>query len=102
MKFIGILIVLTGLSAGGYFLWRHGPVIEPTTNASSRPTTAFVQSRDIRFMVNDACDIGPVLQISVRPEVNRPITDFPVDIADKVGKAELLCRLVGKNARFQF
>jgi len=101
MKFIGILIVLTGLSAGGYFLWRHGPVIEPTNNASSRPTTAIVQSRDIRFIVNAAGDIGPADQVSVRPEVNERIAELPVDVGDKVHKGELLCLLDDKDLQIE-
>src|SRR5256886_15276465 len=101
MKFIGILIVLTGLSAGGYFLWRHGPVIEPTNNPTSRPTTAIVQSLDIRFIVNAAGDIGPADQVSVRPEVNGRIAELPVDIGDKVRKGELLCRLDDKDLQIE-
>ena len=101
MKFIGILIVLTGLSAGGYFLWRHGPAIETSNNTTSRPTTAVVQSRDIRFIVNAAGDIGPADQVSVRPEVNGRIAELPVDIGDKVHKGELLCRLDDKDLQIE-
>src|SRR3989442_9647863 len=101
MKFIGILTVLTGLSAGGYFLWRHGPVIEPSTNTTSRPTTAIVQSRDIYFAVSAAGDIGPADQVSVRPEVDGRIAELPVDIGDQVKKDALLCRLDDRNLQIE-
>ncbi len=101
MKLIALLIVFTGLGAGGYFLWRHGPVIEQTKNLSSRQTTAPVESRDISFVVNAAGDIGPADQVSVRPEVNGRIADLPVDIGDKVTRGTLLCRLDDKDLQIE-
>src|SRR5258706_5843793 len=101
MKFIGIFIVLSALSAGGYFLWRHAPAIEQASNTSARPSTAIVESRDIRFVVNAAGDIGPADQVSVRPEVNGRIAELPVDIGDKVRKGDLLCRLDDKDLQIE-
>jgi RND family efflux transporter MFP subunit len=101
MKFIAIFIVLTGLGTGGYFLWRHGPVLEQANHASTRQTTATVESRNIRFIVNAAGDIGPADQVSVRPEVNGRIAELPVDIGDKVKKNALLCRLDDKDLQIE-
>src|SRR4051812_4752752 len=101
MKFIAILIVCMGLGAGGYFLWRHGLVIEQTKTVPGRQTTAVVESRDIRFVVNAAGDIGPADQVSVRPEVNGRLAELPVDIGDKVRKGSLLCRLDDKDLQIE-
>jgi RND family efflux transporter MFP subunit len=60
-----------------------------------------VESRDIRFMVNAAGDIGPADQVSVRPEVNGRIAELPVDIGDKVRKGQLLCRLDDKDLQIE-
>src|SRR5437763_16413025 len=101
MKLIAIFLVVTGLGTGGYFLWRHGPVLEQANQATARQTTAVVESRDIRFVVNAAGDIGPADQVSVRPEVNGRIAELPVDIGDKVRKGELLCRLDDKDLQIE-
>src|SRR5436305_12999403 len=101
MKFIAIVIVFAGLGVGGYFLWRHGPVIEQTKTVPGRQTTAPVESRDIRFVVNAAGDIGPADQVSVRPEVNGRIAELPVDIGDKVKQNALLCRLDDKDLQIE-
>src|ERR1043165_2247234 len=101
MKFFSILVVLAGLGTGGYFLWRHGPAIEQPRPASNRPTTAVVESRDIRFMVNAAGDIGPADQVSVRPEVNGKIALLPVDIGDRVKKGDSLFTLDDTDLQIQ-
>src|SRR5437762_4110708 len=101
MKLIAIFIVLTGLGTGGYFLWRHGPVLEQANHATGRQTTAPVEARDIRFVVNAAGDIGPADQVSVRPEVNGRIAELPVDIGDKAKKDSLLCRLDDKDLQIE-
>src|ERR1043165_8559277 len=101
MKFFSILVVLAGLGTGGYFLWRHGPSIEQPRPLSNRPTSAVVESRDIRFMVNAAGDIGPADQVSVRPEVNGRISELPVDIGDRVKKDALLCRLDDRDLQIE-
>ncbi len=101
MKLIAIFLVMTGLGTGGYFLWRHGPVVEQANHSTGRQTTATVESRDIRFVVNAAGDIGPADQVSVRPEVNGRIAELPVDIGDKVKKNALLCRLDDKDLQIE-
>jgi len=101
MKFFSIFAVLVGLSAGGYYIWKKGPSLEQPSPASNRTTTAVVESRDIRFVVNAAGDIGPADQVSVRPEVNGRIAELPVDIGDKVRKGELLCRLDDKDLQIE-
>jgi len=101
MRLIAIFAVLDGLGAGGYYLWRNPHAIEQPNPVSNRPTSAVVESRDIRFVVNAAGDIGPADQVSVRPEVNGRIAELPVDIGDKVRKGELLCRLDDKDLQIE-
>ncbi len=101
MKLFLTLIVVAGLAAGGYFLWKHSPATEPNGRLAGRPTTAIVEARDIRFTVNAAGDIGPADQVSVRPEINGRIDELPVDIGDKVKKGDLLCRLDDKDLQIE-
>src|SRR4051794_29841776 len=101
MKLISILLLISGLGAGGYFLWRNGPVIDQAKDAPTRPTTANVESRDIRFVVNAAGDIGPADQVSVRPEVNGRIAELAVDSGDKVKKDALPFRLGDKGLQIE-
>src|SRR3954464_4951918 len=101
MKFFAILIVLTGLGAGGYYIYTKAPTTEQANPTANRTTTAVVESRDIRFVVNAAGDIGPADQVSVRPEVNGRLAELPVDIGDKVRKGELLCRLDDKDLQIE-
>ena len=101
MKFFAILVVLAGLGTGGFYLWRNNATTEPSSTNSTRPTEAQVESRDIRFVVNAAGDIGPADQVSVRPEVNGRIAELPVDIGDKVPKNSLLCRLDDKDLQVE-
>jgi len=101
MKFFAIFVVIASLGTGGYFLWRNNAAAEPANTNLARPTTAVVESRDIRFVVNAAGDIGPADQVSVRPEVNGRIAELPVDIGDKVPKNSLLCRLDDKDLQIE-
>src|SRR5215212_5674148 len=101
MKLLAGLIVLAGLGFGGFFLWQKTPSIDPANRVSTRPTTAPVEPRDIRFVVNAAGDIGPADQVSVRPEVNGRIAELPLDIGDKVHKDGLLCRLDDKDLQIE-
>src|SRR2546422_3479128 len=97
MKFLAGWMMLAVLGVGGFFLWHKAPSIDLTNRSVERPTTAPVEARDIRFVVNAAGDIGPADQVSVRPEVNGRIAELPVDIGDKVKKDALLCRLDDKD-----
>jgi len=101
MKFFAILIVLTGLGAGGYYIYTKAPTTEQANPTANRTTTAVVESRDIRFVVNAAGDIGPADQVSVRPEVNGRLAELPVDIGDKVHRGSLLCRLDDKDLQIE-
>src|SRR5262245_11085991 len=101
MKFIAILVVLSGLGAGGYFVWKNKPDHGTDHRKSDRPTTAIVEQRDIQFAVNAAGDIGPADQVSVRPEINGRIEELPVDIGDQVKKGALLCRLDDRDLQIE-
>lgn len=101
MKYwLGILVVL-GLAGAGYYFWKHAPSKTDPSGGSQRPTSATVESRNIRFAVNAAGDIGPADQVSVRPEVNGRIAELPVDIGDKISKDALLCRLDDKDLQIE-
>jgi RND family efflux transporter MFP subunit len=91
-KALTILLVLGVLGAGGFFSWKKLKA-QTQTHASARATTAKVQLRDIKLVLDAAGDIGPADQVSVRPEVNGKILELPVDIGDSVTKGQLLCKL---------
>jgi len=101
MKFFAIIIIVAGLGAGGYYWYKKTPATEQVNPSANRPTSAVVESRDIRFVVNAAGDIGPADQVSVRPEVNGRLAELPVDIGDKVRKGSLLCRLDDKDLQIE-
>src|SRR6476646_504563 len=101
MKLLLSLFAMLSLGAGGYYLWKNPPVQENIDRMANRPTTATVETRDIRFVVNAAGDIGPADQVSVRPEVNGRLAELPVDIGDKVRKGSLLCRLDDKDLQIE-
>lgn len=101
MKLIATLVVLLGLGAGGYFLWKNKPQHNASHPGTVRPTTAIVEPRDIQFAVNAAGDIGPADQVSVRPEINGRIEELPVDIGDPVKKGALLCRLDDRDLQIE-
>ncbi|HEU5124493.1 MAG TPA: efflux RND transporter periplasmic adaptor subunit [Verrucomicrobiae bacterium] len=88
-----VLIVAIGVGIGGYSVWNRKNTAAAATVTNTRPTTATISSRDIRFVVNAAGDIGPDDMVSVRPEVNGRISELPVDIGDEVKKGDLLCAL---------
>src|SRR5437867_11642286 len=101
MKFLAGSMMLAMLGVGGFFLWQKTPSNDLANRAVARPTTAPVEARDIRFVVNAAGDIGPADQVSVRSEVDGRIAELPVDIGDKVKKDMLLCRLDDRNLQIQ-
>lgn len=91
-KWIVLILVLAGV-AFGYQQWRSWKPNPDTALLAGRPTTATVETRDIRFTVNAAGDIGPAEQVSVRPEVNGKVDNLPVDVGDIVKKGDLLFSL---------
>src|SRR6188768_1508406 len=99
-KWIVLILVLVG-GGWGVQKWRSTMPKDAPGAVAGRPTTAVVDSRDIRFAVNAAGDIGPAEQVSVRPEVNGKIAELPVDIGDKVRKNDLLCRLDDKDLQIE-
>jgi RND family efflux transporter MFP subunit len=101
MKFFITLIVVAGLGAGGLFFYKQNQGRAGAATTKSRPTTAVIEARDIRFEISAAGDIGPADQVSVRPEVNGRIEELPVDIGDQVKKGALLCRLDDKDLQIE-
>jgi HlyD family secretion protein len=92
-----LLIALLGAGFGGYSFWHNWQKEKLTSTASSRPTTAKAELRDIRFAVSAAGEITPAEQVSVRPEINGLIDRLPVDIGDIVKKDSLLFKLNDKE-----
>ncbi len=92
-KSLIILAVLLSLGYGGFKYWKKWDGEQKAAKAPKRPTSATVESRNIRFSINTAGDIGPADQVSVRPEVNGKIAVLPVDIGDSVKKGDLLFTL---------
>jgi HlyD family secretion protein len=88
-----LLLVLLGAGAWGFQKWRAWKVGADAAEAADRAVTAVVETRDIRFTVNAAGDIGPLEQVSVRPEVNGRISELPVDLGDVVKQGDLLFTL---------
>ena len=88
-----VLLVLLAAGAWGFQKWRGGRDVSRADESTNRPTSAVVETRDIRFAVNAAGDIGPAEQVSVRPEVNGKIDELPVDIGDVVKQGDLLFSL---------
>ena len=91
-KWIVLIVVLAG-AGFGYMKWRSWKPDPAADLAMARPTTATVETRDIRFTVNAAGDIGPAEQVSVRPEVNGKVDKLAVDVGDIVKQGNLLFSL---------
>ncbi len=92
-KLVGLVLVIA-VAGGGLWYWKtHSSSATANADASSRPTLATIESRDIRFSVTAAGEIGPSEQVSVRPEVNGKISVLTVDVGDTVKKGELLFKL---------
>jgi RND family efflux transporter MFP subunit len=94
-KWIVLLVVL----AGGAWAFQKWNGWKPANSSAgpARPTTAVVETRDIRFAVSAAGDIGPAEQVSVRPEINGRIETLPVDVGDRVRKGDVLFTLDDKD-----
>src|SRR5881275_3070162 len=91
-----LLLVVLGLGLGGYYFWNWQKSRQIAASPS-RPTTAIVELRDISFAVNAAGEISPAEQVSVRPEINGKIEQLPVDVGDRIKKADLLFKLDDKE-----
>ncbi len=101
MRIVLTLIVVAGLAAGGYFLWKHKPAQKEDDRTVNRPTTATVEARDINFAVTVAGEIAPAEQVSVRPEINGKIATLNVDVGDRVKKEAVLFTLDDKELQNQ-
>jgi RND family efflux transporter MFP subunit len=93
MKVFLTLLVVAGLSVGGFFVWKQWQRKQAETADAKIVSIANVEARDISFAITAAGEIGPADQVSVRPEINGKIAELPVDIGDQVKKGQLLCRL---------
>ena len=109
MKKLVLALVVIGAAFWGYQKWRAWKPDAGSASLTNRPTTAVVDTRDIKFSVTAAGDIGPAEQVSVRPEVNGRIEKLGVDIGSAIDEwtkghktrpyqqpgtrtAELICR----------
>lgn len=96
-----LIILVAALAVGGwaYKKWPTWMARAEVSAAESRPKTAVVEQRDIRFSVPAAGEITPAEQVSVKPEINGRIEQLPVDIGDDVKKDQLLFSLDDKELR---
>jgi HlyD family secretion protein len=99
-KWIVLILVIAG-GAWGFQQWRTWQAQETAATNLNRPTTAPVETRDIRFAVNAAGEIGPAEQVSVRPEVNGRIAELAVDIGDVIKKGDLLFTLDDRDLQIE-
>src|SRR5258708_33111458 len=96
-----VLLVLMGAGAWAYQKWPQWKTKTNESDIAERPTTAAVESRDIRFTVSAAGEIGPAEQVAAKPEINGVIDKLPVDIGDRVKKGDLLFTLDDKELQNQ-
>jgi HlyD family secretion protein len=99
-KWIALVLVLAGGIWGlqRWSVWRSDQALAQNP---SRPTTAPVETRDIRFAVNAAGEIGPAEQVSVRPEVNGRIAELRVDIGDVAKRGDSLFTLDDRDLQIE-
>ena len=93
MKVFLSLLVVAGISVGGFLVWKQWQRKQAEVADAKIVSIANVEARDISFAITAAGEIGPADQVSVRPEINGKIAELPVDIGDQVKKGQLLCRL---------
>ena len=101
MRYLWIVLLLGALGGGGYYFWKNPLRGNGEPALADRVAEAVVETRDIRFAVNAAGDIGPAEQVSVRPEVNGRIATLPVDIGDKVSKGDVLFSLDDRDLQIE-
>src|SRR5438552_10612061 len=91
-KWIILAVTLAG-GAWGVQKWRASLPGANTAATDAHPTTAVAETRDIRFAVSAAGEIGPAEQVSVRPEIAGKILTLPVDIGDRIKRDSVLFTL---------
>lgn len=99
-KWIVLVLVLAG-GAWGYQKWSAWQADQTAAETPARPNTAPVETRDIRFSVNAAGEIGPAEQVSVRPEVNGKISQLSVDIGDVAKRGDPLFTLDDRDLQIE-
>jgi RND family efflux transporter MFP subunit len=100
-KWIIVVAVLLIAGIWAFPKWKERQAAGEVKNSVARPTTAQVETRNIRFAVSAAGEIGPAEQVSVRPEVNGKIDQLPVDIGDAVKRGELLFTLDDRDLQIE-
>lgn len=100
MKTLIVLLLAGALGAGGWYYYRqHQPATD--VSAVQKNDSALIETRNIKFAVNAAGDIGPAEQVSVRPEVNGKIEILPVDVGDSVKSGQMLFKLDDRELQTQ-
>lgn len=104
MKTVLTLLLMAAIAVGGYFgfhYWKQQSGDAAAAAKSGRPTTATIETRNIRFAVSAAGEITPSEQVSVRPEVNGKILSLTVDVSDTVKKDQLLFQLDDSDLKIE-
>jgi RND family efflux transporter MFP subunit len=101
MKKLITFVVIVAVAGTAVWFWLGQKKGNNKPERSTRQTTAVAESRDIRFSINAAGEIGPADQVSVRPEVNGRILELPVDIGDTVRKGQLLFALDDRDLQIE-
>ena len=102
MKILIALVLAAILGGGGWYAWKQRQAAaEAAAAATARPSTAPVETRDIRFAVSAAGEITPSEQVSVRPEVNGKILTLAVDLGDQVKRDDLLFQLDDRDLQIE-
>lgn len=102
MKILIALLLAAVLGGGGWYAWKQRQAAaEAAAAATARPSTAPVETRDIRFAVSAAGEITPSEQVSVRPEVNGKILTLAVDLGDQIKKDDLLFQLDDRDLQIE-
>jgi RND family efflux transporter MFP subunit len=101
MKYLITLFLVGALGGGGWYYFRSREASDTESAAKQRPRVATLETRNIRFAVTAAGDIGPAEQVSVRPEVNGRIEIMTVDVGDFVKAGDLLFSLDDKDLQIE-
>ncbi len=101
MRSLVLILLAAAVGGGGYFFWKSRSSAAADSTRPSRPTTATLGERDIRFSVNAAGEISPAEQVSVRPEVNGRVATLPVDVSDAVRQGDVLFTLDDRDLQIE-
>jgi HlyD family secretion protein len=98
---LSVLVTALVVGAGGWVVLQKQKQTAAVAGQEARSTTAQIETRNIRFAVSAAGDIGPADQVSVRPEVNGKLEVLNVDVGDVVKKGDLLFKLDDKDLQIE-